>query len=249
MDARSRRLSGAGASSPASQQIRTVEIDGVEIVVTAKSVRHLRLVVHPDGRVRASVPLRASRRMVDAFLSERIAWVQAQRERMLAIQPAGLSDGSVVRLWGDEIVLRAAAGRGGGKLTADGFKVLVADPTDADALAAALASLYRRELRAVLPDIVAKWSAELGCSPSSVTIRAMRTRWGSCTPSTGAIRINPELAARHPRCLSYVVLHEIAHLLEPGHGAGFCAIMDAHLPHWRAVRAELNGRVRQARPE
>ena len=236
-------MTGA-ATSPAPRQTRTVEIDGVEIVVTAKSVRHLRLVVQPDGRVRASVPLRASQRSVDAFLRERIGWVQAQRARMLAVRPARLSDGSVVRLWGDEIVLRAAPGRGGGRLTADGFRVLVADPTDAEALAAAVAALYRRETRAVLPDIVAKWAMELGRTPSSVTIRAMRTRWGSCTPSTAAIRINPELAARHPRCLSYVVLHEIAHLIEPGHGAGFCAVMDARLPNWRDVRAELNDRRR-----
>jgi len=233
-----------GVTSPALRQTRIVEIDGVEIVVTAKSVRHLRLVVRPDGQVRASVPLRASQRTVDAFLSERIGWVQTQRARMLATQPASLSDGSIVRLWGDDIVLRAAPGRGGGRLTADGFRVLVADPTDANALAAAVTSLYRRETRAVLPDVVAKWAAELGHSPSSVTIRAMRTRWGSCTPSTGAIRINPELAARHPRCLSYVVLHEITHLTEPGHGPGFCAAMDAHLPNWRDIRAELNGRRR-----
>jgi len=223
----------------------TTVVDELEIVVTAKSVRHLRLVVHPDGRVRASVPLRASRRTVDEFLSERAGWAKAQRDRMLAASPARpLVDGSTVLLWGDEVPLHVVGGRGGGRLGAEGFRVAVPDPTDTAAIAAAIAALHRREARAVLPDIVEKWADELGAHPARVTLRSMRTRWGSCTPTTRAIRINPELAARHPRCLSYVVLHEIAHLLEPGHGPRFVAIMDAHLPNWRAIRAELRSPAR-----
>jgi len=218
----------------------TAVVDGLEITVTAKPVRHLRLVVHPDGRIRASVPLRATRRTVDEFLSERAGWAKAQRERLLAIgQARQLTNGSTVALWGDEIPLSVVSGRSGGRLTADGFRVFIPDPTDIDAIEAAIKALHRRETKAVLPDLVEKWSAELGVSPTRVTLRSMRTRWGSCTPTTKAIRINPELAARHPRCLSYVVLHEITHLIEPGHGPGFIAVMDAHLPNWRAVRAEL----------
>jgi len=218
----------------------TVAVGGLEIVVTAKSVRHLRLVVHPDGRVRASVPLRASRRTVDEFLTERAAWARAQRDRMLAASPARpLADGSTVLLWGDEIPLHVVPGRAGGRLGSGEFRVAVPDPTDTAAIAAAVAALHRREARALLPDLVEKWADELGVHPARVTLRAMRTRWGSCTPTTRAIRINPELAARHPRCLSYVVLHEIAHLLAPGHGPDFVAVMDAHLPNWRTIRAEL----------
>ncbi|MCL2653109.1 MAG: M48 family metallopeptidase [Propionibacteriaceae bacterium] len=217
----------------------TAVVDGLEITVTAKPVRHLRLVVHPDGRVRASVPLRATRRTVDDFLGQRAAWAKAQRDRMLAIQARQLTDGSTIRLWGDEIPLMVAQGRGGGRLTANGFRVSVTDPTDTTSIAAAIDALHRREARAVLHELVEKWAAELDAYPARVTLRAMRTRWGSCTPSTKAIRINPELASHHPRCLSYVVLHEIAHLIEPGHGPGFIAIMDAHLPSWRAIRAEL----------
>ena len=233
----------------AAPRMWTAVVDGLEITVTAKSVRHLRLVVHPDGRIRASVPLRATRRTVDEFLNERAAWAKAQRDRMLAIgQARQPSDGGTVTLWGDEIPLRVLRGRSGGRLTGDGFHVFVPDPTDTAAIAAAVKALHRRETKAVLPDLVDKWSAELDAFPARVTLRTMRTRWGSCTPTTKAIRINPELAARHPRCLSYVVLHEIAHLIEPGHGPGFVAIMDAHLPNWRAIRTELRRSIPNSPP-
>jgi len=223
----------------------TVVLGGVDVVVTPKRVKHLRLVVNPDGRVRASVPMRTTRREADAFIQAHRDWVLAQRARLAQNVPVGalpLLDGDALKLWGDALVIHLVKGRSGARPTNEMVTIAVPDPTDEVAVAAAVASLYRREVRAVLPDIVSKWSAALGRAPSRVTIRAMRTRWGSCTTTTGAIRINPDLAARPPICLSYVVLHELVHLLEPGHGPRFQALMDAHLPDWRQIRSELNNR-------
>lgn len=58
----------------------------------------------------------------------------------------------------------------------------------------------------------------------------MKTRWGSCTPKTGAIRINARLAAYPPECLEFVVAHELVHLLEPSHNARFHALLDEFCP-------------------
>jgi len=222
----------------------TVVFDDVEVVITAKRVRNLRLVVHPDGRVRASVPMRTSQRSAELFVRDRMAWVRATRAKVALRPPvnAAITDGGVIQLWGDEVRVHVVAGRAGGRLTPDGFTISVPDPTDGDALAHAVAALYRRETKAVLGDVIDKWQTALGRGPRRVTIRAMTTRWGSCTPTTASIRINPQLAAHHPRCLNYVVLHELAHLRQPGHGPAFQKLMDAHLPNWRAIRAELNRR-------
>lgn len=46
-------------------------------------------------------------------------------------------------------------------------------------------------------------------------------RWGSCTPADGAVRISSRLAEVPGWVLDYVVVHELAHLVVPGHGAGF----------------------------
>lgn len=63
--------------------------------------------------------------------------------------------------------------------------------------------------------------------PASVRfVDNMHTRWGSATPATGEIRIARSLAAMPPWVLDYVLVHELAHLVAPGHGAAF----------WRLVR-------------
>ena len=67
----------------------------------------------------------------------------------------------------------------------------------------------------------------------------MVSRWGSCSPQTGRIRINTALVAYPARCLDYVIAHELTHLLEPSHGPRFHALLETTFPDEAAARAEL----------
>lgn len=61
-----------------------------------------------------------------------------------------------------------------------------------------------------------------GIRPASIRfVSNMRSRWGSCTPSTGDIRISTEVAAFPEYARDAVIVHELAHLLEPNHSARF----------------------------
>lgn len=64
--------------------------------------------------------------------------------------------------------------------------------------------------------------------PEPATIRwsdSQRTRWGSCTPSRGAVRISSRLAAFPGWVVDAVIVHELAHLVHHGHGPGFAALI------------------------
>jgi predicted metal-dependent hydrolase len=64
--------------------------------------------------------------------------------------------------------------------------------------------------------------------PTSVHWAEQRSRWGSCTPSTGAIRLSTRLAPWPPWVLDYVIVHELAHLVEFDHSPAFHAIVDRY---------------------
>ncbi len=102
------------------------------------------------------------------------------------------------------------------------------------------ANRLRRELRGILPALLAEWAPRLGVPVPDFTIRRMTSRWGTCNAQARRITINLELARRELELLEYVVVHELAHLIEKGHGARFKAIMDRHLPGWRLYRKALN---------
>ncbi|MDQ1684531.1 MAG: hypothetical protein QOC82_1268 [Frankiaceae bacterium] len=62
--------------------------------------------------------------------------------------------------------------------------------------------------------------------PASVRwVDNQQQRWGSCTPSDRTIRLSRRLATMPDFVVDYVLLHELAHLIEAGHGAAFTALM------------------------
>jgi predicted metal-dependent hydrolase len=68
---------------------------------------------------------------------------------------------------------------------------------------------------------------------------ARLTTHASIRLTTVPVNRNLELAKKPAPCLEYIVVHELAHLLEKSHGDRFIALMDKHLPQWRARKQEL----------
>ena len=74
--------------------------------------------------------------------------------------------------------------------------------------------------------------------PVAVRWREMDTRWGSCTPASGEIRISSALAAFPSWVLDYVLVHELAHLAHPDHSPAFWAAV-ARFPLSERARGYL----------
>ncbi len=55
-----------------------------------------------------------------------------------------------------------------------------------------------------------------------------RSRWGSCTPATGTVRLSHRLAGFPDWVLDYVIVHELAHLAEAGHGPAFWDLVNRY---------------------
>lgn len=100
----------------------------------------------------------------------------------------------------------------------------------------AATAAMRERLAVLLPH----WTEVVGRGPTRISLRVMKTRWGSCTPATGRIRLNLELADMPDRLLEYVLVHELTHLRASGHGPAFQRYMDVYLPDWRSRRREIN---------
>ena len=98
---------------------------------------------------------------------------------------------------------------------------------------------WREVVEACVPALVAAWEPILGVHAGKLAYRNMKSRWGSCQPSTGRICINVRLALYPPECLEYVVVHELCHLLVAGHGPEFHKLMTGVMPDWKQRRAKL----------
>lgn len=101
----------------------------------------------------------------------------------------------------------------------------------------------RRSDSVLLARAVMLSARHLGGLASPFEVRwvgSMRTRWASCTPADRAIRVSERLRSAPDWVLDYVLIHELAHLLVPGHGPDFWAMVDRY-PRTERARGYLEG--------
>jgi predicted metal-dependent hydrolase len=74
--------------------------------------------------------------------------------------------------------------------------------------------------------------------PSSIVLREMPTRWGSCTPK-GKIILNPELIKAPKGCIEYVIVHELCHLIHHDHTQKFMDLQTKEMKDWEKWKTKL----------
>lgn len=110
--------------------------------------------------------------------------------------------------------------------------------TEAAAVTDVLTAFCRDRAGPLLRQALAATSRQAGLPYTGVTIRAQRTRWGSCS-AQGRINLNFTLAFLPWEFTRLVLLHELCHTLELNHSARFWAQLERHVPHCRSLDARL----------
>lgn len=215
-----------------------LNVDGLEIPVSVvrKRVKNLNLRVRADGTVTLSIPQHLPLARAQEFLERKGNWIAERVRRNIERRPSPDFAGELpnrIPLWGKLVPRDSVQANSGQDVGGQGA------PGQTTIDQAALDELYRTEVLRALPGIVERMEARIGVHAARWSVRVMKTRWGSCTPKTGAIRINARLAAYPPECLEFVVAHELVHLLEPSHNARFHALLDEFCPGNRGIARRL----------
>lgn len=224
----------------------TIELGDVSIALTRKDVKHVHLAVHPPtGRVTLVAPRTTRTEAARAYAITKLGWIRNQRQQLSAQAreaPRQFIERESHYLWGRRYLLSVEEvdAKPAVKLSHRRLTLQVRPGTTADRRAEVMHDWHRAQLHAVLPGLIAKWQGKLGVQAAGYFLQRMKTKWGSCNPRQGNIRINTELVKKPRDLLEYVVVHELAHLVEPSHNERFLAILERHWPQWRESRAELN---------
>ena len=223
-----------------------IRVSGLTVQIVRKEIKNLHLGVYPpNGRVRVAAPLAVSNEAVRLAVVGKLAWIRRQRAGFEA-QPRQsareMVSGESHYFLGRRYRLHVASRPGPTSVVRRKAAIELRTPpgTSAEQRQRALEAWYRRELKAIVSPLVARWQADLGVDLSGWGIKRMKTRWGGCNGDTRLIWLNLELAKKPAPCIEYIVVHELVHLFAPHHDDRFVRTMDEHLPQWRALRQELN---------
>ena len=201
----------------------TASIAGMRVAIVRKPIKNMYLRIKPpNADIVISAPQRMSQNAIERFVTERKPWIERAQRSMRQAETRN-STRSVRKTALLAILALPQPAR---------FRM------DGRGQGAA-----QRNIESQLPVLLAKWGPVVGRTPTHITLRLMSSRWGSCTPKTGRIRLNLQLGLMAPRFLEYVLVHEMTHLWENGHGEGFQRRMSAYLPQWRQLRRDINRQV------
>ncbi len=209
--------------------------------------RTLGFVVHPDTRVEMRAPHHAEAEKVDQFVLRRASWIVRQQDYFRSFLPVTppreYVSGETHHYLGKQYRLKvhATAGVEAVKLSGGRIHVHTHHPQDRDHVAGLLAGWYRPKAIARFEQGVDEAMGALKkykIARPEVIVRRMSMRWGSCTPK-GRIMLNPELIKAPGRCIDYVVIHELCHLVHPDHSAKYYALLDRAMPDWRRWKDKL----------
>jgi predicted metal-dependent hydrolase len=221
-------------------------VRGIKVDVVRKDIRNLHIGVYPPaGRVRVAAPVRLDDEQVRLAVIQRLSWIKRQRRQFQDASRQSqreMVSGESHYVWGNRLRLKVIERPGRPHVEVDGERLLLFVPegSDREARTRVLQTWQRSELRREVPRLISQWEPMIGRNVSQWGIKRMKTKWGSCNRETGRLWFNLELAKKHPLSLEYVVVHEMAHLLERNHGEGFAKLMDSLMADWRSRRDALN---------
>ena len=226
--------------------VSQLKLGDIAVDVVFKDIKNVHLSVYPPtGRVRISAPSRMTLATLRVFAISKLGWIKQQQQR-LRDQERETSREYLDReshyVWGKRYLLKIVEADTAAVVDLNHSKMIlrVRPGTNDERKQAIVEGWYREQIKEAVPRLIAKWEGLMEVKVSRVFVQHMKTKWGSCNPAARSIRLNTELAKKPRECLEYIVVHELAHLLEPTHNARFIALMDRFMPNWRLRRNQLN---------
>ena len=224
----------------------TIHLGELTIEVSKKDIKHVHLSVHPPyGRVTLVAPKATRLEVARAYAISKLGWIRRQQEKLKSQAretPRQFIERESHYLWGKRYLLHIVQHDAPPKVDLAHHKItlFLRPSTTTERRQELFDAWYRQQLRAAVQPLLAKWERAMGVKAEKIVVQRMKTKWGSCSPKTSSIRLNTDLAKKPIDCLEYIVVHELAHLIEPTHNHRFTALMDRLLPNWRLHRDVLN---------
>ena len=221
-------------------------IENITVTVTRKNIKHMYLrILPPNGEVKVSAPLSISDGEIADFIKSKKDWILKKQKYITENNikpPLKYDNGEKHYIWGEEFTLQLISNKKIKRIVIDKEKSVIYLPipkrSTIEKRKNILDEFYREEMKNAIPPVLEKCTKIVGRKPKTVTVRKMKN-WGNCKQD-GKITLNLNLAKKDKKCLEYVMIHELCHLIEFDHGNNFKKLMDKFCPNWKKIKKILN---------
>ena len=219
-------------------------IDFEYTVVRTSRKKTIGFLVFPDGRVTVSAPRHVPDEQIRRIVEKKSTWIRTRlasyRKRSEDAPSAAFGNGTELPLLGRRYVLEIAEGLTQAvNLQGNSIRVSISlrleKEAHAERIAAQLMHWYQARALEVVRDRVQFYQERLGVQAATVRVKALKSRWGSCS-SRGNLSFCWQLVKAPLEVVDYVVVHELCHLLCMDHSPRFWACVESIIPDFRRHR-------------
>jgi predicted metal-dependent hydrolase len=207
--------------------------------ILIRSKRRTAAIHIKNGSVVVRAPLKMAKLDIDKFvllkerwIAEHLAKSQTNAERR---ESFALSYGDAVAFRGTNYPLTAKPGERAGF---DGERFYLPPDLSPEQIKQTVIQIYRRLAKRHLTERVEHYAKLMNVSPSAVKVNGAKTRWGSCSTKK-SLNFSWLLIMADDAVIDYVVVHELAHIIEMNHSARFWAIVTGVLPDCKEHQKRL----------
>lgn len=226
----------------------------VSVQIIRKKIKNVHLKVFRSLEVVLSVPSTVPNDWIDSFLENHVDWIDNQITKYKKSSGynnlSSIRSGSSTQLLGKDVrIYKEASLTDRVELDEKKICIFLKDASDEERSQ----KLFDQWWRNTASDIFQSETEQLyqkifkkyGLNQPKILVRKMKTLWGSCNPSKDKITLNEYLLKADIRCIQYVILHELTHLLYPNHSNEFYDFLTIHMPDWKERKKQLDNEVVQ----
>lgn len=224
-----------------------IEFKDLKIEVEKKKIKNLYLKIkNTTGDIFITAPIWMKDEKIVQFIHKRENWIRGKLDKIedkTIIEKVNLDSLDYLDVFGDKLEVNIKYVDKNPlylKRRGDIVTLYIKSDTSEKRQREIIRAWYRENLMKEIGVLIGKWESIMDIQVNEFRTKSMKTRWGTCNISKRRIWINLELAKIPKEYLEYVVVHEMAHLFESGHGARFQKLMDSYYPNWRVKDVELN---------
>lgn len=227
-----------------------ITVNNIVIDVIRKDIKNLHLAVYPpNGRVRIAAPLKVDDDAVRLFAISKLSWIKKNQAKFVNQErqtERKFISGETHYFKGQRYRLNVIHHNGHSKVVLRNKQYIdlyIQKDLTEQQREKVMNNWYRKILKEQIPSLIEKWQKIIGVEVAEWEVKIMKTKWGTCNRDARRIWLNLELAKKSEKCLEYIIVHEMVHLLERNHTDRFVGFMDKFMPQWRNYKDELNSSV------
>lgn len=224
-----------------------------EIIIEYKKIKNIYIRVKPDLNIYVTAPKRVTKKYIYELIEKRKDWIEERKEAIkkknsFDLSKKELASGNEVYYLGKSYMLEVLKCQKENIIIEGRTMYMYVNIKDKEEYKNSdirkkhilLDTWYKKEALKLFDLLIKKYTSMMNLEINTFTVKKLKSKWGSCDTIKKHLTFNLELMKYPLSSIEYIVLHELAHLLQANHSKKFYNIVSLYMPEWKKEKKILD---------